>query len=290
MDAPCSGEGMFRKDMGARADWSEEMVAGCAVRQKNIMHVAARLVRPGGFLLYSTCTFAPEEDEAVIDRLLDDFPFFEVLQLPHYPGFTSGKPGWINADPSLEGAVRLFPHQLEGEGHFACLLRRTDGEAPGKVRDARSTGMTKQARALWQGFSSEVLTLELDEDRLQISGERLYYLPEPKPDFGRLRIVHPGVWLGTLKKDRFEPAHPLALFLKPGQARNFIDLPLESRELAAYLRGESLPADSRTWLTLPAADSRAAVKTVWMESTTTAFGFRAPMWWMILSRLVSARR
>ena len=247
VDAPCSGEGMFRKDMGAREDWSPEMVAGCAVRQKNIMHVAARLVRPGGFLLYSTCTFAPEEDEAVIDRLLGDFPFFEVLQLPHYPGFTSGKPGWINADESLVGAVRLFPHRLEGEGHFACLLRRIDEENPGNVRDARPAGMTKQARALWQGFSSEVLTLELDEDRLQISGERLYYLPEPNPDFGRLRIVHPGVWLGTLKKDRFEPAHPLALFLKPGQARNFIDLPLESRELAAYLRGESLPADSRGW-------------------------------------------
>src|SRR5512137_2950632 len=136
VDAPCSGEGMFRKDMGARQDWSMEMVAGCAVRQKNILRVAAKLVRPGGYLLYSTCTFEPEEDEAVINGLLHGFTDkngleeFDVVALPQLPGFMPGKPEWLeNADPSLSGAVRLFPHRVAGEGHFACLLKRTGSAA-----------------------------------------------------------------------------------------------------------------------------------------------------------------
>ena len=94
VDAPCSGEGMFRKDMGARRDWSEEMVAGCAIRQRNILRVAAKLVRPGGTLLYSTCTFAPEEDEQVISTLLDEFPEYEVWPLEGFPGFMRGRPDW----------------------------------------------------------------------------------------------------------------------------------------------------------------------------------------------------
>ena len=253
VDAPCSGEGMFRKDMGARADWSPEMVAGCAARQKSILHVAAKLVRAGGYLLYSTCTFAPEEDEGVIAQLLQDFPDFEVVELPRFPGFSGGKPEWINAPAELSGAVRLFPHRLNGEGHFACLLHRSSQSAQAHVRPAWLPALSKPMAGLWRGFASETLLVDLPEDRLQVAGERLYYLPELTPDFGHLRIVHAGVWLGSFKKDRFEPAHPLALFLKPGQAKNVFDLPVESREMAAYLRGESLPAEqARAWTVVTA--------------------------------------
>ncbi|MCX6068129.1 MAG: RsmF rRNA methyltransferase first C-terminal domain-containing protein, partial [Chloroflexi bacterium] len=237
---------------GARADWSPEMVSGCAVRQNNILQVAAKLVRLGGYLLYSTCTFAPEEDEGVIARLLQEFPEFEVIQLPQFPGFTGGRPEWIAADPSLSGAVRLFPHRLRGEGHFACLLQRKHGSTAEHVRAAWIADLPKPSSNLWNAFAAETLGFDLPADRLQIAGERLYYLPELTPDFGRLRIVHSGIWLGTFKKERFEPAHPLALFLKPGQARNTLDLPVQSRELSAYLRGESLPADARGWTVVTA--------------------------------------
>jgi NOL1/NOP2/sun family putative RNA methylase len=251
VDAPCSGEGMFRKDMGARADWSEEMVAGCAVRQKNILHVAAKLVRPGGYLLYSTCTFAPEEDEGVIARLMEDFPEFEVVELPLFEGFARGKPEWLTGkmkdEKRLSGAVRLFPHRLNGEGHFACLLRKKDGDAEERIGKAWIPGLSKQMAGLWRGFAAEVLSIDLAEERLRVVGERLYYVPALNPDFGRLRIVHPGVWLGTFKKERFEPAHPLALFLKPGQAKNVFNLPSDSRELAAYLRGETLLTTTSGW-------------------------------------------
>ncbi len=96
VDAPCSGEGMFRKDMGARRDWSPGMVAGCAIRQRAILRVAAKLVRPGGYLLYSTCTFAPEEDEETISGLLDGLPEFEVVEPPLFEGFMCGRPEWMN--------------------------------------------------------------------------------------------------------------------------------------------------------------------------------------------------
>jgi NOL1/NOP2/sun family putative RNA methylase len=258
VDAPCSGEGMFRKDMGARADWSPEMVAGCAVRQKNILQVAAKLVRPGGFLLYSTCTFAPEEDEAVISELLSRQADFEVVALPQLPGFMPGRPEWLEDTagmPALSGAVRLFPHRLAGEGHFACLLRKKGGGAEDHVGEPRRTRLSKEFWGLWRGFAEAVLAIDspkghrgdVMEERLRVVGERLYYVPEEYPDFGRLRIVHPGVWLGTFKKGRFEPAHPLALFLKPGEAKNVLDLPADGRDIAAYLRGESLPADAMGW-------------------------------------------
>lgn len=273
VDAPCSGEGMFRKDMGARLDWSPGMVAGCAVRQGNILRVAAKLVKPGGYLLYSTCTFAPEEDEGVIEQLLDEFPQFDVMELPMFEGFVRGKPEWLEGKRKHDGrrlsdAVRLFPHRLEGEGHFACLLRKsdvgTDLEADGQRMKRKSGWATDEAEKqiwkrmntrktelpdlrFWREFARGALDVNMAEERLCVVGERLYYLPEANPDFGRLRVVHRGVWLGSLKKGRFEPAHPLALFLKPGEMKNFVSFSADSRELAAYLRGESLEVDANGW-------------------------------------------
>lgn len=247
VDAPCSGEGMFRKDMGARADWSPEMVAGCAIRQQNILRVAARLVRPGGSLLYSTCTFAPEEDEGAAQSVLDAFPDFSVAPLPLLDGFTPGQPGWLGqltgqpADPALSGAARLFPHLLSGEGHFACLLRRAEaGEAPHREREQAARKRERPDLRFWREFAGATLNVNLAEDRLRVFGERLYFVPDTLTDFSRLRVVHAGVWLGTFKKGRFEPAHPLALFLKRGEAKNTLELPADSAELSAYLRGEPL--------------------------------------------------
>lgn len=269
VDAPCSGEGMFRKDMGARLDWSPGMVAGCAIRQGNILRVAAKLVKPGGYLLYSTCSFAPEENEGVIAQLLDEFPTFEVVKLPLFDGFVGGKPEWLEGkakeERGAQGAARLFPHRLEGEGHFACLLRKSDAgadfEAERQQMKRRSGGDAERQRTkrgsggetetpnlrFWREFARDALTADWAEERLRVTGERLYYLPKGNPDFGRLRVVHPGIWLGSLKKGRFEPAHPLALFLKPGEMKNFVSFPADSRELAAYLRGESLDMNAKGW-------------------------------------------
>jgi len=253
VDAPCSGEGMFRKDMRARLDWSEQMVAGCAVRQTNILRVAAHLVRPGGYLLYSTCTFAPEEDEAVVARFLQEHPDFKVEALPQLPGFMPGHPEWSGLSQGaqeLTGAVRLFPHRLTGEGHFACLLQRKDSPANELIFRRRSARIPTPEWKLWQAFREEVLSVDFPSVRLHKQGNRLYFEPEEVPDLKGLRVTMPGVWLGNFKKERFEPAHPLAMHLRPGQAHNLLTLPADSLELAAYLRGESVPAEGRPGWTL----------------------------------------
>jgi NOL1/NOP2/sun family putative RNA methylase len=249
VDAPCSGEGMFRKDMGARADWSLEMVQGCAVRQGNILRVAGKLVKPGGFLLYSTCTFAPEEDEFVIAGFLREFSDFEISELSQFPGFMPGRPDWLmqGAPPELKKAIRLFPHRIDGDGHFACLLRRKLGEVGKYTRETQLASLSKNQIGHWRSFCSKVLRVDWDDHRLRVVGDRLYFIPLEMPDLGWLRVVHPGVWLGIFKKDRFEPAHPLALYLKPEEIINSLSLHSDSLELAAYLRGESIPADNTGW-------------------------------------------
>ncbi len=273
VDAPCSGEGMFRKDLGARLDWSPNMVEGCAVRQSNILRVAGKLVRPGGHLLYSTCTFATEEDEAVIARFLAEFPEFEAVPARLFHGFMPGRPDWsdLSTIPAergqasakntkieeLKNAVRLFPHRIMGEGHFVCLMRRNE-QTVGRLsirleaqpRQGRFVQLSSSQKRLWRAFSEEVLDVVYEVERLRVEGMRLYLVPEELPDLGNLRVPVPGVWLGTFKKERFEPAHPLALFLKTGQARNALDLPANSRELAAYLRGQSLASDGPAGWTL----------------------------------------
>ena len=141
VDAPCSGEGMFRKSKEARTAWSEQLVMSCATRQLSILTQAARLVRPGGVLVYSTCTFAPEEDELLIARFLESharyaYPAFEVVQTQPRSGFSSGRPEWIGHPAyaalaaQLRHTLRLWPHLSAPEGHFAALLRRTDDEPP----------------------------------------------------------------------------------------------------------------------------------------------------------------
>jgi NOL1/NOP2/fmu family ribosome biogenesis protein len=260
---------MFRKDMGARRDWSPEMVTGCAIRQRNILRVAAKLVRPGGYLLYSTCTFAPEEDEEVIYELLNGSIEFELVSLPQLPGFMPGRPEWVdeskkqatsNKIDELRGAVRLFPQRVNGDGHFVCLLRRvgTTTRETGWKPDRMASPSTPQTR-LWQEFSGEVLQADFPSDQLRVRAERLYFIPEELPDFGSLRVLHPGVWLGTFKKERFEPAHPLALFLQPGQAKHVLDLPSaqpggKRSTLQAYLSGETIPSDGAPGWTLVTVD------------------------------------
>ena len=161
--------------------------------------------------------------------------------------------------------MRLFPHRIAGEGHFACLLRKIGGEERGgrDQGDDRLMEMNRLQRDLWEGFAGDALAASFNATRLRVRAERLYLIPEDMPDFGTLRVVHPGVWLGTFKKGRFEPAHPLALHLRPGQARRTLDLSAAEDgaqagrprpPLQAYLAGESLPSEGPPSWTLVSTD------------------------------------
>ena len=234
IDAPCSGEGMFRKEEAAVTDWSEETVLMCARRQAEILHSGAQLVRPGGRLVYSTCTFAPEEDELVVAAFLESHPDFEpeVIVAPWFV-------------PVENGGHRMWPHKLLGEGHFAAVLRKK-GEEECDFTPIVGTKLPKE----WVSFAKE-LEITLPEGKAVMFGETLYWAPEGMPEINRLKVMRPGLELGTVKKGRFEPAHALALWLKT--CKNVQDFPADSREMADYIHGNVVPSQVKGW-TLVTAD------------------------------------
>jgi len=279
VDAPCSGEGMMRKGEAARVEWAPELVRGCALRQTAILERAARLMRPGGRLVYSTCTFNPEENEGTIARFLDDHPEFELIEPSLRPGFSPGRPDWLGAEavgaglkPSLGAghppgeasadfradlnhAVRLWPHLAPGEGHFIAVLRRHDAEPVAAIpRPWRPVRLSRPVEAAYRAFCAEHLAAEPAGERLVLVGSYLYALadglPDPSSTSGRgltgLRFLHPGWWLGTLMKGRFEPSHALALALPPHLARRSVCLAPHDPALAAYLRGEGFRSAGET--------------------------------------------
>lgn len=394
IDAPCSGEGMFRKNEDAVTNWSPENVRLCADRQDEILDNAASMLAPSGRLVYSTCTFAPDEDEGTIYRFLLRHPEFRVVEVPLYEGMDHGNPSWALIDTSdestwtkpdlqdntastqddqdygLEGCldevktnkeklnkeklnkevadqlancIRLWPHHLKGEGHFLAVLERVNenSDVDVKINSAKEAGeqsvsnidqkaptitycpggfqrgirieqrnphdssylgediydsdskganvsgniekidsdfadkkskkklkakdrrlMDKNAgraqnkalkggsdlelaKKLWEEFAGEVLS-ESGMDRLYGTlftfGENVYLAPFLMPSTDRLKVMRPGLHLGTMKKGRFEPSHSLALFLRKEDVKNSYDYPSDSKEIKDFTSGLSLTA------------------------------------------------
>ncbi len=389
IDAPCSGEGMFRKNEDAVTNWSPKNVRLCADRQDEILDNAASMLAPSGRLVYSTCTFAPDEDEGTIYRFLLRHPEFRVVEVPLFEGMDHGNPSWALIDTSdestwtkpdlqdnaasthddqdygLEGCldevktnkeklnkevadqlancIRLWPHHLKGEGHFLAVLERVNenSDVDVKINSAKEAGeqsvsdidqkaptitycpggfqrgirieqrnphdssylgediydsdskganvsgniekidsdsadkkskkklkakdrrlMDKNAgraqnkalkggsdlelaKKLWEEFAGEVLS-ESGMDRLYGTlftfGENVYLAPFLMPSTDRLKVMRPGLHLGTMKKGRFEPSHSLALFLRKEDVKNSHDYPSDSKEIKDFTSGLSLTA------------------------------------------------
>ena len=228
IDAPCSGEGMFRKEEAAVTDWSIETVQMCARRQAEILHNGAQMVRPGGRLVYSTCTFAPEEDELAVAAFLESHPEFEA-EIIEAPWFVPGE----------NGSHRLWPHKLLGEGHFAAVLRKK-GDEEAEFMPVSGGKLPKE----WVQFAKD-LQIDLPAGQAVMFGDTLYWVPEGMPDIARLRVLRAGLELGTVKKGRFEPAHALALWLKT--CANMQNYEPDSAEMAKYIHGDVVPSSIRGW-------------------------------------------
>ena len=228
IDAPCSGEGMFRKEEAAVADWSEEAVAMCARRQAEILHSGAALVRPGGRLVYSTCTFAPEENELQVLDFLQSHPEFEA-ETVLAPWFS----------PCGEGMYRLWPHKLLGEGHFVAVLRKK-GDAGEEPAELPGEKMPKECAA----FCKE-LGITLPKGKVLTFGQTVYCAPLQMPELKGLKVLRPGLELGEVKKGRFEPAHALALWLTECNCMH--QLQAQSAQTEAYMAGDVLPTTCKGW-------------------------------------------
>ena len=252
VDAPCSGEGMFRKNEEACEQWSTQNVELCADRQDEILDCAASMLAGGGRLVYSTCTFAPAEDEGSIGRFLERHPEFYVEEVPLAEGMSHGL-------GELSATIRLWPHKLRGEGHYVAVLRKegtlADGGS-GLLKNGYENGITagdsKSAAAgipEYLAFAGETFAGDALEKyagrecRYLKFGEQLYRIPEGMPSVKGLKVLRPGLHLGTLKKNRFEPSHALALALRPDQVKHVCSLESDSPEIKAYLNGQTLNMD-----------------------------------------------
>ena len=228
VDAPCSGEGMFRKEPVALQQHCEALVKQCAELGAQILDCAAAALAPGGQLVYSTCTFSPEEDEQAVARFLENHPKF-VPETVDAPWFEAGE----------NGSFRLWPHKLLGEGHFAAVLRKMEGSEESTVIPAG-----EKLPKTWQPFAAS-LGIRLPDGKTATFGDTLYWAPPDMPDIRKLKVLRPGLELGTVKKDRFEPAHALALWLKTCETQQ--DYPADSGEISAYLRGDVVPSTQKGW-------------------------------------------
>lgn len=228
VDAPCSGEGMFRKEEAAVTDWSQETVEMCARRQAEILEAAADLVRPGGRLVYSTCTFAPEEDELAVETFLSAHPEFapETVSAPWFAEVSQGQ-------------FRLWPHKLLGEGHFAAVLRKMAG-SESFIPTQEGAKLPKCAEA----FLKE-LKIVLPEGKAVNFGDTWYWAPKAMPEIAKLKVLRPGLELGQVKKDRFEPAHALAMSAIVLPSVSFSS---DSQEVRDYLHGLTIPSSQKGWL------------------------------------------
>lgn len=266
VDAPCSGEGMFRKDTRAVKSWSAYNSEVCSVMQKEILAQAARMLKPGGRIIYSTCTFSLRENEAVIADFLVDHPDFDLGELPLDYGW---EPGFlVSADkhnPAQPGGEpfrtdqtrRLWPHKVKGEGHFLALLVRKEHFSGGDEVIAQVSGQ----RSVYQeqnpmvvpealaSFLAENLVQPLDGFFCQ-QGQYLYQVPAELPALKGLKVARYGWFVGTLGKERFTPSQALAMGLKSSEVRQKISFSVSEPETEKYLKGETLLREGRKGWTL----------------------------------------
>lgn len=280
VDAPCSGEGMFRKDDSMIADWERHSVQKCSAMQKDILKHAAAMLAPGGLMLYSTCTFSPEENEIQIASFLAEHADFAVEPIAIANGLSGGRPDWIDGETanragedivsSLAGTARLWPHLVDGEGHYAALLRRRGERKPdspdlssanraaaalnGKPLNVGSRGQNRSKgskngaygnksasipvsgspQELWALFKAEQMSwltdAEADPHVVVNYGDRVYLQPSGVPRLDGLKVVRAGWYIGEAKRHRFVPSQALAMGLRPSETVRSLDLDLKDDE------------------------------------------------------------
>lgn len=256
VDAPCSGEGMFRKDPDGIQYWNPDYPAECANRQRQILKSALQMLKPGGTLVYSTCTFAPEEDEQNAAWLLANYDL-TICPLHQEEGMDNGRPEWADGNPDLAKAIRLFPHHYHGEGHFITKFQLAVGNSakiglltkqhPKKKKKRRQhQGEMKPSRQEtmeWQQWCQQVMP-GFSASRLVKFGDQLYALPSLMTSLDGLHVLRPGLHLGTLKKKRFEPSLALALALSSNGMAAVRRLNVSGEQWRQYVHGDTLTVDA----------------------------------------------
>ena len=223
IDAPCSGQGMFRKDEVAIEDWSYAKVLECQSIQKDIIRDGYDMLKNGGVLVYSTCTFAKEENEDVINEFISEYENAKLIEMQ-----------------------RIWPHKVSGEGHFVAKIQKLENEDC-NVKYIKIKNNDKEVKD-YREFEKKFLNISM-ESRFDIRGENLYLLPEEHPDTKKLKVLRYGLHLGMLKKNRFEPSHALSHYLKMEDVKNVENFSVQDDKILDYLRGNTIETGkSRGWV------------------------------------------
>ncbi|MEN6314649.1 MAG: RsmB/NOP family class I SAM-dependent RNA methyltransferase [Clostridiaceae bacterium] len=275
IDAPCSGEGMFRKDETAARSWESFKCERCTQLQEPILHNADRLLKAGGTLVYSTCTFSPEEDEQMIVKFMRQHPGYELVEIPKTAGIEGGRAQWIDggadrevnsfdADQTIGNAsiiehirrtARLWPHRVRGEGHFVAKLIKAGGE---KAKNSANTGIEAALSYdmlpdSFKAFIKENIN-QFPEGVYLLKGRNLYHLPETPPKLDSLRVAKFGWFLGTIEDSRFEPSHSMVTALGRSDVKRTADLKAGDNDVNRYLKGETLMLEGEKGLTAVCVD------------------------------------
>ncbi len=230
LDAPCSGEGMFRKEPQAVTEWSVEHSEACSVRQKKIADSAIKMLASGGRLVYSTCTFAYSENEGVCDYITTTYPEMKLVRIEEN--------SLVDGYDENGFTKRVFPHKMRGEGHFVALFEKIGG----KVSENRMSKKTALPQ-LAEKFIKENLNVELLGTPV-LFGDRVFLMPE-EFDIDKIKVLRAGLEIGEIVKNRFIPSHALALSLKAADFKNRVDITLQTAE--KYMHGETIQAEACGW-------------------------------------------
>lgn len=226
---------MFKKEPQAIGEWSIEHTVSCGQRQKNILQSAFEMLKGDGYLVYSTCTFAPCENEEVVLWVLENYPEIELVPIAA-DCVDCGRGEWADSDIDLSGTKRIFPHNVEGEGHFTALFHKKTGDSESYKKSYKCDG-----EKVFREFEKTALNTHLGGSFI-LFGERLYLIPESL-DIDKIKTPLPGLYLGDLKKGRFEPSHALCLALEKDDFKRICEI--ESCE--GFFRGETIPCNEKGW-------------------------------------------
>jgi NOL1/NOP2/sun family putative RNA methylase len=241
IDAPCSGEGMFRKDNKLIKSWEKNGPSFYAQIQQNIILTGADLLKPGGKMLYSTCTFSRLEDEESVLHLLKNRPEMHLLDIKPYSGFSHGfADTQEEKELGIEKTVRIFPHKMPAEGHFLALFEK-DKDADESFHALRKPNTQKLPEELKEFLTH--IDWEILEKDIFVRESKAYLVAKEMPEESGLRIMRNGLLLGEVKKNRFEPSQALAMALKSSQYDKVISLPADDERVIKYLKGETIEID-----------------------------------------------
>lgn len=237
IDAPCSGEGMFRKDPSIIKEWEDRGNEYYSRVQKDIVSSAVTMLKDGGMMVYSTCTFDKGEDEDIVSYILSLDESLKLERIKDYEGFARGI--------DMDEAIRLYPHKLQGEGHFVALIRKDAVKTVTVKKKHISKIDSKEAEEFIR-----LIKRDFDDGYFETIGNNLYFIPEYDIEKKGLRILRSGLLMGEIKKHSFEPSMALALNLKMDEFKNVINMNIDDSRVISYLKGEtiSVPEADDGWI------------------------------------------